>query len=346
MDGVTIKINNRKSIEIYSFSRLTKLPLPEWQRDEIAEHSNEIYKGLKQQYNLGFELLVPGQIAIVYNLNSEIYKLIDGNHRVCAIKRLIKKYPDIANQTTDVGIYTVNSSEEEFEIYQMINQNEPVRFQKSINREIFNRRVERYFKGNFSNYIKTSTTPQRPNFNLETVMEKISSINFIDLLNIESADFLIERIDNLNEFYSDLRIEDWNKTNLSFKIGKIIELKNYENVPWIFLYKNFEWIQKIIDNTPYHQQKHFFDEKVNKGVGQKIRKELWKKNFGDIDNEGCCHCCHNPVFFENYHAGHIISVSKGGQDHLNNLKVLCADCNLAMGTLDMETWMTIISREN
>jgi 5-methylcytosine-specific restriction endonuclease McrA len=70
--------------------------------------------------------------------------------------------------------------------------------------------------------------------------------------------------------------------------------------------------------------------KVNGG-----RYKLWKKNFPNSIN-GDCYVCKNDINIENFHAGHIISIKNGGNDNIDNLKIICSLCNLSMGIQNLE----------
>jgi hypothetical protein len=73
-----------------------------------------------------------------------------------------------------------------------------------------------------------------------------------------------------------------------------------------------------------------------KAIPKKIRGEVWKAHFGD-STKGSCYCCKKGLdVFDDWHAGHILSHSKGGTDTADNLRPLCGSCNLSMGTENME----------
>jgi hypothetical protein len=78
------------------FSDVAKFRLLEWQRDEIEEHSNRIFSELCRMHMQGTPIMIPGQISVTENRITKEQKLIDGNHRVTAIRRLVERFPETA----------------------------------------------------------------------------------------------------------------------------------------------------------------------------------------------------------------------------------------------------------
>jgi len=74
--------------------------------------------------------------------------------------------------------------------------------------------------------------------------------------------------------------------------------------------------------------------KKRKAVPKKIRYMVWRQYVGDSLN-GKCYCCDGDIIIENWHVGHVISVARGGGNIVENLRPLCASCNLSMGERHM-----------
>jgi 5-methylcytosine-specific restriction endonuclease McrA len=67
-------------------------------------------------------------------------------------------------------------------------------------------------------------------------------------------------------------------------------------------------------------------------IPKKIREEVWKYNNGNIYESACkISWCTNIIDVFNYHVGHDIPESKGGNLDIINLKPICSSCNLSMG---------------
>jgi 5-methylcytosine-specific restriction endonuclease McrA len=77
-------------------------------------------------------------------------------------------------------------------------------------------------------------------------------------------------------------------------------------------------------------------QKINKA----LRKNVWENHSGQKYIYPC-YCCQttllNPFDFE---CGHIVAESKGGNTNADNLRPVCTTCNKAMGTKNMEEFIT------
>ena len=69
----------------------------------------------------------------------------------------------------------------------------------------------------------------------------------------------------------------------------------------------------------------------------KILKDLtWQKWVGDHIAKTKCLCCGvNEIKMNSFHCGHVISEADGGPTTVDNLRPVCATCNLSMRTQNM-----------
>lgn len=67
-------------------------------------------------------------------------------------------------------------------------------------------------------------------------------------------------------------------------------------------------------------------------IPKALREQVWLETFGKI-YEHSCHIewCSNIINVFDFHVGHDIPESKGGTLTIDNLKPICARCNLSMG---------------
>lgn len=71
-----------------------------------------------------------------------------------------------------------------------------------------------------------------------------------------------------------------------------------------------------------------------KNIPKNLKNMVWNEYIGE-NYHGDCYCCANKINVFNFHAGHIIPFSKGGETNLSNLRPICSHCNLSMSTQNM-----------
>jgi hypothetical protein len=93
------------------------------------------------------------------------------------------------------------------------------------------------------------------------------------------------------------------------------------------------------DNQPIHVRR--------KKIPKQIKTLVWNEYIGAEFPQGRCACCQKEKIDQrNYHCGHVIAESKGGDLNIKNLRPICAACNGSMGTQSMnEFTKTFFGRE-
>ncbi|MYH56659.1 MAG: HNH endonuclease, partial [Boseongicola sp. SB0675_bin_26] len=61
--------------------------------------------------------------------------------------------------------------------------------------------------------------------------------------------------------------------------------------------------------------------------------------------EGKCNGCLVLFPFRNFSVDHVVPRAKGGNDHMDNLQLLCTACNSSKGTLSQDAFMAKLKRE-
>jgi hypothetical protein len=86
----------------------------------------------------------------------------------------------------------------------------------------------------------------------------------------------------------------------------------------------------IIDES--HQPLHIKRKKIPK----QIKTLVWNEYIGNDIMQNKCLCCKKEkIDIRNFHCGHVIAESKGGDLTIKNLRPICAPCNLSMGAMSM-----------
>lgn len=70
----------------------------------------------------------------------------------------------------------------------------------------------------------------------------------------------------------------------------------------------------------------------------KILKDLtWQRWIGDDIAKAKCMCCGiNEIKMNSFHCGHVVAEADGGPTTVDNLRPVCATCNLSMRTQNMD----------
>lgn len=88
---------------------------------------------------------------------------------------------------------------------------------------------------------------------------------------------------------------------------------------------------------------------MRKKIPKILRLNIWNFYEGKKNKVGNCLCCNSDISYENFHCGHIKSDKNGGELTIENLRPVCQNCNLSMGTTHMLDFMSenkLIKPEN
>jgi hypothetical protein len=71
-------------------------------------------------------------------------------------------------------------------------------------------------------------------------------------------------------------------------------------------------------------------------ISSSLKCAVWSKYIGDEIGKTTCLCCNIRFIQQNdHHCGHVEAESKGGKTNIENLRPICAKCNLGMKTTNM-----------
>ena len=78
-------------------------------------------------------------------------------------------------------------------------------------------------------------------------------------------------------------------------------------------------------------------------IPKALREQVWLRNMGHTFSKKCTiRWCSNKITVFDFHVGHNIPESKGGTIELENLKPICARCNLSMSdNYTIDEWNTL-----
>ena len=82
-------------------------------------------------------------------------------------------------------------------------------------------------------------------------------------------------------------------------------------------------------------------------IPKAIREQVWLQTFGKVYENKCyISWCENIISVFDFHVGHDQPESKGGTLDINNLKPICARCNLSMSDkYTIEEWNKLTKKK-
>lgn len=297
-------------------------------RQHIKEIKEEMINSINTTKNIKYSSSLP-HIALTADKKKYI---IDGQHRIEVYKEICKKHN---NAIKVLVLYEYcNNEEQVMEAFKRSNtqweQNDEVKKwihgeenehpnnnkpQNNIEviQKLWNEKLEEYggLKGMFSR----SSKPQKPHLNENNFLNSLTSSN--DPNKNITYEQLKSQLNNANE-----KIKNLKSTN---------EYKEKNPERWKKCEKFNCYIGLVEDFTIYMNNEIPKRKKLPDG----IRKKLWKNHFGDYAAVGNCKVCTDQIHINRFEAGHIVSVAKGGSDHIENLLPICQNCNRSMGTTNL-----------
>ncbi len=77
-------------------------------------------------------------------------------------------------------------------------------------------------------------------------------------------------------------------------------------------------------------------EYKKKSIPKTVKRMVWDKYIGPSKGTAKCLCCnHQEIRQIEFHCGHVIAEVNGGQTNVDNLRPICAQCNLSMGSMNL-----------
>ena len=82
-------------------------------------------------------------------------------------------------------------------------------------------------------------------------------------------------------------------------------------------------------------------------IPKALREQVWIKIFGESFKHKCyIDWCTNEINVFDFHVGHDKPESRGGTLDINNLKPICARCNLSMSNnFTIKEWSNLTSKK-
>jgi hypothetical protein len=277
--------------------------IPLCNRDYIEERVNEFYiKICNYSKNVGDETIPYLNVIHTALLNKKLY-ICDGQHRYYAMKKF---YDDTEINFKFPYMVKICDSKEELRNYFKDLNNVFVLHDIILDDDKIDllERIKIYMKNKYNGHISQSANPRFPNINIDQLVNYLSN-SYLGL-NYTSIICKMEQLNN--------------------KIKEECKLFNKDLYDTAMKKQGFFIGYLFIKTEAENKRKH---------IPQTVRNMLWSKSYDESIN-GKCYVCKCKVTIHTFHAGHKISVKKGGTNNINNLEIVCSSCNLSMGSQDLE----------
>lgn len=124
--------------------------------------------------------------------------------------------------------------------------------------------------------------------------------------------------------------------NLMFEAQVELLCNLIQHYPHLWVYGDWYggWVKAVIEKR-FHD--YGFPEYEPEPSNRSKRRSISKKKLIAVmqKSNSTCVACGST---EDLHVDHIIPLSRGGTNDLDNLQMLCSRCNLSKGTKTMEEW--------
>lgn len=285
-------------------------------------------------------------IAVVTDNSDESIKLyvLDGQHRLEMAKKLYEEH-DIVDYL-NFCYFKVETNKEAKNLFKEINR-DSYKNAKYVSLDEFKESIyvslKKYLYEKYSHYFSEKKSNLNKRYSLSEFMDKLVEINYLsqfenlqDLIeDLEAKNKKFNKLIDYQEFYLESSDMFYKDELANVKDGKIFSLLNNNFIDYLMDYE-------II---PDHKFKN-----IKKNITPKTRLTVWANYHGDLDNTSCPfskYGCKNKINRgkNGFHCGHIVSEFNGGKTSIENLRPVCYNCNIIMGTTNWSEYEKKIKKE-
>jgi hypothetical protein len=341
-------LDAQQAIETMSLQELASQDIqsPELQRDVDEERVQSILQYQHGRIAKGHGLLFIGSLVVARGNDNGLSWLLDGQHRHQAMLKLALQEPDYMIQMTVLYLSPTLTLSDAF---RLINASVPVP-QYVIDSTLHASRrtsLDRFaelFGVEHKAFISKAAMPRRPNINISQFQDRINEEQHIIDAFLD-GDHLMEYVRWVNAMHlknnseSDLikRSIDKAKSFNSKNGGNVVPLALCSDPDYTFL-RDAKWLNAFVQGELPPSLPSSSCAQRRQAVPSALRAALWNRDCGEREGVGKCACCLREILQQGFHAGHVRSVAEGGATVLDNLVVLCANCNLSMGSQDYHSF--------
>jgi hypothetical protein len=334
-----LQLYNDKSYTIFlTFKEIIKiqkeLKRPEFQTDLNNDKINELVKSYLRYPHI----FLAKNLVTIANIDKE-YFLFDGQHRCAMAEILYKEHKK--NDKFIVSIQNITTADECHILYKELNM-DSTKNEKYVMLNILEKKRQLEFKKLLEEkYMNCYTKNQSSKIEIYAVEEFINLLrenNFFVTHESCTLNEMFEIIDEKhNQFFNELNYLENEKNETMFYKSEIkrIQLKN------IMFFKKNNYIKYLCNGEkPKHNYKNNRDNYT-----KEQRNKVWENEF-KTSKTGNCYFCSKIMKKTNlWIMAHVKSLKNGGSNDLKNIRPLCADCNINMGSKNWNEYEKIYEWE-
>lgn len=317
----------------YSDLHRLGLNVPEWQRLTSAQHVASLYHSLKAHLEAHHvQPVLPGCITLCHRTQPpDLWLLIDGQHRVLALKRLYDE--DRYDLTVMCCDLAISSEAEAHTLFELVNASKPLsRLPRHQPLSVPNA-VVRQMQHQFPAIFKDTDHPRRPHLNHQQLAERLAACPAIASW---TADQVVQRLLQYNQHLSTCPPDQFRYPGESLEAVEKTLAAAAKKGCFLGLYKNYEFLSWCFQPS-LGPPVALPPRKKKTAVPARLKSQVWKTHLGEA-YRGPCYCCDQPLAVNDFHAAHVIPEAQGGPTVLSNLRPVCASCNLSCGTKNLDAF--------
>ena len=365
VEGIVVYgIEGKKEIHGFPYlGEVLKLPYTsDLNRCVDKDRVDEIYESFINNSN------IQGLISVTFaTLDQEMW-LVDGQHRLEALRMFVQGHPDKDHLLERIQIHVrqieVRDRDEATRLHVELGRSVPAKIVENERENTFLRNLDDFLLGCL-NRPKKSTNPQYGNWP-ECFSDMVKNWGFFN--NFTSPELMMKELRELNgclfklvvqtnnpkvrKYITDGKAEKFN-TNTCKLFCETYKLSNPDKVMCLNLVVRYGFMELVLDkitNFPdltydkylsKERRLNFNDVPSLSSEGEAIERFFGRALPGKVCRKPCPVCCTSWLDRDersSYHFGHVKSRAHGGGNSASNLVPVCPKCNLECRSENMEEY--------
>lgn len=309
-------------MKVMKFTELEKFNFihPDCQRMMSESRLNDMFESIKKETDNFKNQYNPfGCITLSETKHDGKMYVLDGQHRLATFGRVYKE------SKMDIMFFCqyliIDDESENDKLFKAINDSLPLSVLPEGMKRMPISKVISEMKKKYDKFFVNSKYKRRPYINGEVVEEHLGvCLKMLGRNTIDKDEFML-MLHNYNEMLS--------KRNRHFFLtyGRDVDkfYKKCEELGGLFvgLVTDYSWLYGMFGLEKEEEEK---EEKEISLSNVAYRNVIYERD------DGKCRICKKEVSRDEFHMGHIISKKNGGGTQADNICLLCAGCNVSIGS--------------